>query len=132
MLLRDVTWHHPEAPLIPPTTAVGNPPNAPPEDISVPIPTPVPSVTASAATLAPPAPAPTPASIMPPPPTPMTDSPAPIPPHVSRELAHEGYVEMLGRTRGETRALRDASREYAYRHGLPLDHAVLVSMLGRG
>ena len=30
---RDVTWHNPEAPLIPPATAVGNPPIAPPEDI---------------------------------------------------------------------------------------------------
>ena len=38
-------------------------------------------------------------------------------------------MEMPGRTRGETRALRDASRNYAYRHGIPLDHAALVSML---
>ena len=40
------------------------------------------------------------------------------PPRVTRELHHEGYEEMPGRTRGETRAIRDASREYAYRHGL--------------
>ena len=39
---------------------------------------------------------------------------------------------MLGRTRGETRALRDASREHAHRHGLPLDHAAMVSMLVKG
>ena len=44
----DITWHHPEAPLIPPATAVGNPPTAPPEDIYVPISTPVPSVAAPA------------------------------------------------------------------------------------
>ena len=28
--------------------------------------------------------------------------------------------------------MRDASREYAHRHGLPLDHAALVSMLSKG
>ena len=28
--------------------------------------------------------------------------------------------------------MRDASREYARRHGLPLDHAALVSMLDKG
>ena len=39
---------------------------------------------------------------------------------------------MSGRTSGETRAMRDASREYAHRHGLPLGHAALVSMLGKG
>ena len=41
-------------------------------------------------------------------------------------------MEMPGRTRGETRLLRDARREYAHRRGLPLDHAGLVSMLGEG
>ena len=137
-------WHHPEAPLISPATAVGNPPSAPPEYINVPMPTPVHIVTAPSPAQVPPAPAPatiptpvpapapTPASTLPPPPTPMTNSPAPIPPRVSCELAHDGYVEMPGRTRGETRALRDASREYAHRHGLPLDHAALVSMLEKG
>ena len=39
---------------------------------------------------------------------------------------------MPGRTRGETRAIRDASREYVHRHGLPLDHAALLSMLDKG
>ena len=39
---------------------------------------------------------------------------------------------MSGRTRGETRAMRDASREYARRHCFPLDHAALVSMLDKG
>ena len=42
-------------------------------------------------------------------------------------------MEMPGRTRGETRALRDASRDYAHRYGIPLDHAaIMVSMLAKG
>ena len=39
---------------------------------------------------------------------------------------------MPGRKRDETRALRDASREYAHRHGIPLDHAAVMSMLAKG
>ena len=39
---------------------------------------------------------------------------------------------MPGRTRGETRVLRDASRDYAYCHGTPLGHAAIVSMLAKG
>ena len=127
--------------MIPLATAFGNSPAAPPEDIYVPMPTPVFSVAASAPAPVPPAPAPapsptpvpapapTPTPTTPIPPTPMSKSSPPIPPRVSRELAHEGHVEMPGRTRGESRALRDASREYAYRHGLPLYHAALVLML---
>ena len=88
---RDVAWHHPEAPLIPPATAVGNPPTAPPGDIYVPMPTPMPSVAAPtpapvqpAPTPAPsptlvPAPAPTPAPPTSLPPVLMSNSPAPIP-----------------------------------------------------
>ena len=56
------------------------------------------------------------------------DSP-PIPPCIRRELAHKGYVEIPGKTRGEARALRNASQEYAHHPGLPLDHAIMVSML---
>ena len=41
-------------------------------------------------------------------------------------------MEMPGRTRGETRALRDASREYAHRHGITLNHGAMVSMLAKG
>ena len=41
-------------------------------------------------------------------------------------------MEMPRRTRGETRALRDASREYAHRHGMPLDRGAMVSMLAKG
>ena len=62
----------------------------------------------------------------------MTNPPAQIPPRVSRELSHEGYVEMPRRTRGETSAMREASREHARRHGMSLDHAALVSMLDKG
>ena len=38
---------------------------------------------------------------------------------------------MPGRTRGETRAMRDALQEYAHRHGVlsTMEHAALVSML---
>ena len=77
-------------------------------------------------------PAPAPAETLPPPPTPTSNSSAPIPMRVSRELEYEGYVEMPGRTRVEARALRDASCGYAHRHGLPLDHVAMVSMLVKG
>ena len=125
---RDVTWHHPEAPWITPIRAA---PTEPPRDIYVPMPHSVPIAAPSPVPVATP-PAPAPAATLPPPPTRTSNSPAPIPPRVSRELEHEGYVEMPGRTRGETRALRDASRDYAHRHGTPLDHAAMVSMLAKG
>ena len=124
----DVTWHHPETPWITPIRAA---PTEPPRDIHVPMPQSEPVAAPSPAPVATP-PAPAPVAILPPPPTPTSNPPAPIPPRVSRELEHEGYVAMLGRTRGETRALRDASREYAHRHGIPLDHAAMVSMLAKG
>ena len=41
-------------------------------------------------------------------------------------------MEIPGRTRGETHALRDASRDNAHRYGIPLDHAAMVSMLAKG
>ena len=125
---RDVTWHHPETPWITPIRAA---PTEPPRDIYVLMPQSVPVAAPSPAPVATP-PAPAPAATLPPPPTRTSNSPAPISPRVSRELEHEGYVEMPGRTRGETRALRDASREYAHRHGVPLDHAAMVSMLAKG
>ena len=67
-------------------------------------------------------------------PTPYTnvELPGSDSPRVGRELEYEGYVEMPRRTRGETRALRDASREYTYHHGLPLDQVAMVSMLAKG
>ena len=60
---------------------------------------------------------------------PMSNPLTPMPPRVSRELEHNGYVEIPGRTRGETRALRAASLEYAHNHG---DHVAMVSMLAKG
>ena len=126
---RDVTWHHPEAPWIP--TPIRAAPTEPPRDIYVPMPQSVPVAASSPAPVATP-PAPAPAATLPPPPIRTSNSPAPIPPRVSRELEHEGYVEMPGRTRGETRALRDASRDYAHRYGIPLDHAAMVSILAKG
>ena len=46
-------------------------------------------------------------------------------------MKNVGYREMPEKTRGETRAMRDASREYAHCHGLlsMVEHAALVSML---
>ena len=125
---RDVTWHHPETPWITPIQAT---PTEPPRDVDVPMSQSVPVAAPSPAPVATP-PAPAPAATLPPPPTPTSNSPAPIHPRVSRELEHEGYVEMPRRTRSETLALRDASREYAHRHGIPLDHATMVSMLAKG
>ena len=122
---RDVTWHHPETPWITSIRAVLT---EPPRDIYVPMPQFVPVTAPSPAPVATP-PAPAPAATLPPPPTRTSNSPAPIPPRVSRELEHEGYVEMPGRTRGETRVLRDVSRDYDHRYGLPMDHAVMLSML---
>ena len=92
-----------------------------PQSVTVAAPSPAPVATQ---------PAPAPAETLQPPPTSPSNSPALIPPCVSRKLKHEGYVETPGRTRGQTRALRDTSREYAHRHSLPLDHAaIMVSML---
>ena len=125
---RDVTWHHPETPWITPIRAA---PTEPPRDIYAPMPQSLPVAAPSPAPVTTP-PARAPAETLRPPPTRTSNSPAPVPPRVSRELEHEGYVEMPGRTRGEIRALRDASRDYAHRYGIPLDHAAMVSMLAKG
>ena len=68
---------------------------------------------------------------MTPPPASVSKPLAPTPLRVSREMKHEEYVEMPGRTRGKTRAMRDALQEYAHRHGLlsTMEHAAQVSML---
>ena len=65
------------------------------------------------------------------PPASVLKPPAPIPPHVGRDIKKEGHVEMPGRTRGETRVMRDALKEYAHHHGVlsTMEHAALVSML---
>ena len=105
----DVTWHHPEVPWT--TTPIRAPPTEPPRDIYVPMPQSVPVAAPSPAPVATP-PASAPAATLPP--TRTSYSPARIPPRVSRKLEHVVYVEMPGRTRGEARALRDASRDYAH------------------
>ena len=122
---RDVTWHQPKRPWV---TLIRAVPTDPLRDVYAPMPLSVPVAAPSPAPVAAPR-ARAPATTLPPPPTPMSNSPAQIPPRVSRELEYEGYVEMPRRTRGETRTLRDASREYAHRHGLPLDHVTMVPML---
>ena len=83
-------------------------------------PSPAPAVAPQAPT---PAATPSPASVL--------KTPAPIPPRANLDLKHEGNVDMPGRTRGETRSMRDALQEYAHRHGLlsTMEYAALVSML---
>ena len=123
---RGVTWHHPEASWINPIRAA---PTEPPRDVYVPMPMSVPVAALSSAPISAPA-APAPAAT--PPPTSMSNSLAPIPPRVSRKLEHEGYVEMPGRTHGESRAMRDVSWECAHRHGIRVGHEAMVSMLTKG
>ena len=59
------------------------------------------------------------------------ETPGSDPPRVGRDIKNEGRVEMPGKTRGETRVMRDALQEYAHRHGVlsTMEHAALVSML---
>ena len=73
--------------------------------------------------------APAPASTTPP--ASVLKPPAPIPQRVGRDIKNEEHVEMPGRTRGETRVMRDALQEYAHRHGIlsTTEHAALVLML---
>ena len=126
---RGVTLNHPEATG---TTPIRAAPTESPRDIYVLMPQSVPVATPSHAPVAAP-PAPVLAAMPPPPPTPvMSNFPAPIPPSVRRELEHKGYVEMPGRTWGEICALHDASRECAHRHGLPLVHVTMASLLAKG
>ena len=99
-----VIWHHPETPGI---TPIRDAPSEPPRDIYVPMSQSVPVAASSLAPVTTP-PAHAPAKPLPTPPTPTSNSTAPIPPRVSRELEYEGYVEIPGRTRNETCALRDA------------------------
>ena len=113
---RNVTSHYAKAPW---TTPIRTARIKPPRDTYVPMPE---SVLVAALSPAPASTTP-PASVLKP--------PAPIPPRVDRDIKNEGHVEMPGRTRGETRAMRDALQEYAHRHGvlLTMEHAALVSML---
>ena len=98
---RDVTWHHPQAPLIPPVNADRSPPTALQEEIYVhvpivPAPTPAPTPTSAPAPTSAPVPTPAPepwsaSPTRPPQPPPSSKPVAPIPPRVSGELHHEGY-----------------------------------------
>lgn len=126
----DVARHHPEGPWI---TLGRATPKAAPRNICVPVPKHVPAATPSPAPVTPrPAPAPTSEEPAPPsttataPSVPTVSlkalvttppaapkSPAPISARVRRELEHQIYKEISGRTRGETRDLRDASRDSA-------------------
>ena len=114
---RDVTWHQPREPLISPAPTVGSEVSqspcgtATPEYIHI---QPAPAATTAPAAA----------------PVPTSDNAAPAPPRnpttairdrVVRELVHEGDVRMPGRTRGETRAMRESPRSM----GL-MSHAALA------
>ena len=122
---RSVTSHYAKTPW---TTPVRTARIKPPRDTYVPMPESVPVAALSPAPAAAPL-APAPASTTPP--ASVLKPPAPIPPRVGRDIKNEGHVEMPGRTRGETRVMRDALQEYAHRHGVlsTMKHAALVSML---
>ena len=103
---RDVTWHQPREPLISPAPTVESEvPQSPsgattPEYIYI---QPAPVTTTA------PAAAPVPASDNAAP-APTRHATEPIRDRVVRELGHEGDVRMPGRTRGETRAMREPPR----------------------
>ena len=113
----DVTWHQPREPLISPAPTVGSEvPQLPsgtatPEYIYI---QPAPAATTAPAAV--PVPASDNAA-----PAPSRNPTAPIRDRVVRELGHEGNVRMPGRTRGETRAMRESPRSM----GL-MSHAALV------
>ena len=105
---RDVTWHQPREPLISPAPTVES--EVPQSPSGAATPKYIYIQPAPAATTAPAA-APVPAS----------DNAAPAPPRhatepirdrVVPELGHEGDVRMPGRTRGETRAMRESPRAW--------------------
>ena len=112
----NATSHYTKAPW---TTPVRTARIKPPGDTYVPMPESVPVAALS----------PAPASTTPP--ALVLKPPAPIPPRVGHDIKNEGHVEIPGRTRGETRAMRDALQESARRHGVlsTMEHAALVSML---
>ena len=122
---RNVTSHYAKPPW---TTPVRTARIKPPRDVYVPMPESVPVAALSPAPAAAPL-APAPASTTPP--ASVLKPSAAIPSRVGRDIKNEGHVEMPGRTRGETRVMRDALQEYAHRHGVlsTMEHAALVSML---
>ena len=122
---RNVTSHYAKAPW---TTPVRTARIKPSRDTYVLMSESVPVAALSPAPAAAPL-APAPASTTPP--ASVLKPPAPIPPRVGRDIKNEEHVEMPGRTRGETRVMRDALQEYAHRHGVmsTIEHTALVSML---
>ena len=92
---RDVTWHLPREPLISPAPTVGS---GVPDYMHI-----QPSPAATATPTAAPVPASANAAL-----APLQNSPASILDRIVRELGHETGVCMPGRTRGETRAMREA------------------------
>ena len=122
---RNVTSHYTKAPW---TTPVRTARIKPPRDTYVPMPK---SVAVAALSPAPATAPLVPAPASKTPPASVLKPPAPIPPRVGRGIKNEGHGEMPGRTRGETRAMRDALHECAHSHGVlsTMEHAALVSML---
>ena len=128
---RDVTWHQPREFLIFPAPTVRSgvlylsSGAETPDYVYM---QPLPVATGIPAAVPAPAPAtaaPVPASaVTAPAPSPPSNPPAPIYGHIVRELGHEADVRMPGRTRGETRALRDSHRSM----GL-MSHAALAQQL---
>ena len=117
---RDVTWHQPREPLIPPASTVESGVPQSPSNAELPD-----YVRIQTATTTPPAaPVPAPDNAAPTPPRQSAaprQSTAPPPDRVVRELGHETDIHMLGRTRGETRAMRESPRNM----GL-MSHAALA------
>ena len=122
---RDITWHQPREPLISPAPTVGlgvphlsSGANTP--DYAYIQPTPAATaMPAVAPATAPPVLASAVAA-----PEPLPNPSASIPDHVVRELGHEADVRTPGRTRGETRAMRDSHHSM----GL-MSHAALAREL---
>ena len=108
---RNVTWPQPREPVIFPASTVGSrvpylSSGAEPPDNVYLQPTPAATVTPVAA---PATAVPVPASVVTAPASaPPSNPPAPIPNCLVRELGHEADVRMPGRTRGETRTMRDS------------------------
>ena len=111
---RDVTWNQPREPLISPASTVES--GVPQSPSNAELPDYVRIQTATTTPPAAPVPAPDNAA-----PTPPRQSTAPPPDRVVRELGHETDIHMLGRTRGETRAMRESPRNM----GL-MSHAALA------
>ena len=101
---RDVTWHQPREPLTSPVPTVGS--GVPQSSSSAETPDYVYIQPTTAATASPAA-APVPVSAIAAP-APLPNPPASIPDRVVREMGHEADVHVPGRTRSETRAMRDS------------------------